>query len=141
MIATVAVIAEFAKVRPDGKLDVTGVYNCRYVPELPAKLEVLLVMRFDVEPLDYGVHQDVSVHILDEDGGEMVNLRASAVTFDAPRLAGLPLAYDLLIPLTVGFPRDGTWTFDVRVNDMTVARVGLRVERGATKTVDATRLL
>ena len=111
MIATIAVIAEHARVRPDGKLDVTGVYNCRYVPELPTKLDVMLAMRYDVEPLDYGVHQNVSVHILDEDGGEMVNLRASAVTFD------------------------------VRVNETTVARVGLRVERGATKTADATRLL
>jgi len=141
LIATIAVIAEHAKVRPDGKLDVTGVYNCRYVPELPAKLDVMLAMRYDVEPLDYGIHQNVSVHILDEDGGEMVNLRASAVTFDAPRVAGLPLAYDLLLPLNVAFPRDGTWTFDIRVNESTVARVGLRVERGAAKTVGATRLL
>src|SRR5678815_453963 len=54
LIATIAVIAEHAKVRPDGKLDVTGVYNCRYVPELPAKLDVMLAMRYDVEPLDYG---------------------------------------------------------------------------------------
>jgi hypothetical protein len=41
----------------------------------------------------------------------------------------LPLAYDLVVPLTVGFPRAGTWTFDVRVNDRAVARVPLRVER------------
>ena len=128
MIATVAVIAERAQVRPDGKLDVHGVYNCRYVPELPIKLDVMLALRFDVEPLDYGVHQSVSVHIMDEDGDEMVNLRASPVSFDAPRVPGLPLAYDLLLPLNVRFPREGTWTFDVRVNDHTAARVGLRVE-------------
>jgi hypothetical protein len=136
VIATIAVIAEHAKVRPDGKLDVTGVYNCRYVPELPAKLDVMLAMRFDVEPLDYGVSQNVSVHIMDEDGGEMVNLRSSGVSFDAPSVPGLPLAYDLLLPLTVGFPRDGTWTFDVRVNESTVARVGLRVEQSAKKTIN-----
>lgn len=129
MIATIAVIAERAQVRPDGKLDVSGVYNCRYVPEFPTKLDIMLAMRFDVEPLDYGVHQTVSVHILDEDGDEMVNLRASPVSFDAPRVAGLPLAYDLLLPLNVRFPNEGTWTFDTRVNGSTVARVGLRVEQ------------
>jgi len=131
VIATIAVIAEHAKVRPDGKLDVTGVYNCRYVPQLPARLDVMLAMRFDVEPLDYGVAQNVSVHIIDEDGDELVNLRASAMSFEAPRVAGLPLAYDLLLPLTVGFPREGTWSFDVRVNATTLARVGLRVEQSA----------
>jgi hypothetical protein len=129
VIATVAVIAEHAQVRADGKLDVSGVYNCRYVPELPTKLDIMLAMRFDVEPLDYGVHQNIAVHIMDEDGAEMVNLRASPVSFDAPSVAGLPLAYDLILPLTVGFPREGTWTFDIRVNESTVARVGLRVEQ------------
>lgn len=129
MIPSIAVIAERALVRDDGKLDVSGVYNCRYAPDLPAKLEGTLAMRFDVEPLDYGVRQLLSVHIMDEDGDEMVNLRASPVSFDSPHTVGLPLAYDLILPLTVGFPRDGTWTFDVRVNERTVARVPLRVER------------
>lgn len=134
MIATIAVIAEHAQVRADGKLDVSGVYNCRYAVALPAKLDVTLAMRFDIEPLDYGVHQSISVHIVDEDSAEMVNLRASPVSFESPPVPGLPLAYDLILPLTVGFPRDGTWTFDVRVNDRTVARVPLRVEQRAAPT-------
>jgi hypothetical protein len=129
MIPTIAVIAEHAEVRADGKLNVSGVYNCRYAAELPAKLAVTLAMRFDIEPLDYGVRQDISVHIMDEDSAEMVNLRASPVSFESPHAPGLPLAYDLILPMTVGFPRDGTWTFDVRVNAKSVARVPLRVER------------
>ena len=132
MIATIAVIAERAEVRADGKLDVVGVYNCRYTHALPAKLDVTLAIRFDIEPLDYGVHQNISVHIMDEDGNEMVNLRASPVSFESPHAAGLPLAYDLILPLTVGFPNDGTWTFDVRVNERAVARVPLRIERKST---------
>ena len=129
MITTLAVIAEHAKVRSDGKLDVTGVYNCRYSPELPARLDVTLALRFDIEPLDYGAHQRIAVHIVDEDGAEMVNVRASPISFESPKTPGLPLAYDLIVPLTVVFPREGTWTFDVRVNDRTVARVPLRVEK------------
>lgn len=129
MIATLAVIAEHAEVREDGKLDVMGVYNCRYSPALPAKLDVMLALRFDIEPLDYGVHQHIAVHIMDEDNSEMVNVRASPISFESPKTPGLPLAYDLLVPLTVGFPREGTWTFDVRVNQRAVARVPLRIER------------
>jgi hypothetical protein len=132
MIATIAVLAERAEVRPDGKLDVVGVYNCRYASELPANLDVTLALRFDIEPLDHGVHQRIAVHILDEDGAELVNLKASPVSFESPHAPGLPLAYDLVIPLSIGFPGDGTWTFDVRVNERSVARVPLRVERVAT---------
>jgi hypothetical protein len=129
MIAALAVIAEQANVRSDGKLDVTGVYNCRFTPELPAKLDVTLALRFDIEPFDYGTQQRISVRIVDEDGSEMVNVRASPINFESPKTPGLPLAYDLIVPLNVGFPREGTWTFDVRVNETTVARVPLRVER------------
>jgi len=129
MISTVAVIAEHAEVRADGKLDVSGVYNCRYASQLPAKLEVTLALRFDIEPLDYGVHQHIAVHIMDEDSAEMVNVRATPIAFESPTMPGLPLAYDLILPLNVAFPREGTWTFDVRVNDRSVARVPLRVER------------
>lgn len=132
MIPCIAVVAERAVVREDGKLDVSGVYNCRYASELPAKLAVTLAMRFDIEPLDYGICHNLSVHIMDEDGGEMVNLRANPVSFDSPHRPGLPLAYDLILPLTVGFPCAGTWTFDVRVNERTVAWVPLRVERRLT---------
>ena len=97
--------------------------------ELPARLEVTLALRFDIEPLDYGVHQHIAVHIIDEDNAEMVNVRATPISFESPKTPGLPVAYDLILPLTVGFPREGTWTFDVRVNERVVARVPLRVER------------
>jgi hypothetical protein len=127
MISTVAVIAERAQVREDGKLDVSGVYNCRYATALPAKFDVTLALRFDIEPLDYGVHQHIAIHIMDEDSAEMVNVRATPITFESPPTPGLPLAYDLILPLNVGFPREGTWTFDVRVNDRSVARVPLRI--------------
>jgi len=135
MIATIAVLAERAQVRTDGKLDVVGVYNCRYAAELPAKLDVTLALRFDIEPLDYGVHQHIVVHIMDEDGGELVNLRASPIAFESPHAPGLPVAYDLVIPLSIGFPDNGTWTFDVRVNERSVARVPLRVERSGASAV------
>jgi len=132
MIAALAVIAEQARVRPDGKLDITGVYNCRFSPELPAQLDVTLALRFDIEPFDYGAQQHISIHIVDDDGTEMVTVRASPISFESPKTPGLPQAYDLIVPLTVGFPHEGTWTFDVRVNDKTVARVPLRVEQRKT---------
>jgi hypothetical protein len=45
MIACIAVVAERAKVKEDGKLEISGVYNCRFSPELPAQMEVTLALR------------------------------------------------------------------------------------------------
>jgi hypothetical protein len=134
MHTSMAVFAESAKTRSDGKLDVTGVHNCRFVTELPTKLELTFVLRFELDPLDYGVSQVIALHIVDDDDTELANLKTGTVTFDAPLEPGLPRAYDLVVPVSIVFPSSGTWIFDVRVNDKSVARAPLLVmQAGPTK--------
>jgi hypothetical protein len=122
-----AVFAERATQRGDGKLDVVGIHNCRYVAELPSKIDLTLALRFELDPLDYGLSQVIAVHIFDADETELAHLRTNVVTFDPPDEPGLPRAYDLVVPLAVQFPNAGTWIFDVRVNDRSVARVPMQV--------------
>jgi hypothetical protein len=127
MHTSMAVFAESAKTRGDGKLDVTGVHNCRFVTELPTKLDLTFVLRFELDPMDYGVSQIIALHIVDDDDTELANLKTGTVTFDAPLEPGLPRAYDLIVPVSIVFPSSGTWIFDVRVNDKSVARAPLLV--------------
>ena len=127
MHTSMAVFAESAKTRSDGKLDVSGVHNCRFVTELPTKLDLTFVLRFELDPLDYGVAQIIALHIVDDDDTELANLKTGTVTFDAPLEPGLPRAYDLVVPVSIVFPTSGTWIFDVRVNDKSVARAPLLV--------------
>lgn len=108
-------------------MDVSGVHNCRFVTELPAKLELTFVLRFELDPLDYGVSQIIALHIVDDDDTELANLKTGTVTFDPPLEPGLPRAYDLVVPVSIVFPSSGTWIFDVRVNDKSVARAPLLV--------------
>jgi hypothetical protein len=131
MHTSMAVFAEAAKTRGDGKLDVTGVHNCRFVTELPAKLDLTFVLRFELDPLDYGAAQVIALHIVDDDDTELANLKTGTVTFDAPLEPGLPRAYDLVVPVNIVFPSSGTWIFDVRVNDKSVARAPLLVMKAA----------
>jgi hypothetical protein len=122
-----AVFAEKAVQRGDGKLDVLGVHNCRFVTELPARLDLTLALRFELDPLDYGASQIIAVHIVDDDEKELANLKTNAVTVDAPSEPGLPRAYDLVVPINIVFPNAGTWIFDVRVNDRSVMRAPLQI--------------
>jgi hypothetical protein len=122
-----AVFAERATQRGDGKLDVIGIHNCRYVSEVPSKIDLTLALRFELDPLDYGSPHVIAVHILDADEAEIASVRTNTVTFDAPQEPGLPRAYDLVVPLAVGFPNAGTWMFDVRVNDRSVARAPMQI--------------
>jgi len=127
MHTSMAVFAERATQRGDGKLDVIGIHNCRYVSEVPSKLDLTLALRFELDPLDYGVAHMIAVHILDADESELAHARTNTVTFDTPDEPGLPRAYDLVVPLAVLFPGAGTWMFDVRVNDRSVARTPLQI--------------
>lgn len=122
-----AVFAEKATQRGDGKLDVLGVHNCRFAVDLPARLDLVLALRFELDPLDYGAAQQIAIHVMDDDEHELVQLTASTLSFDAPDEPGLPRAYDLVVPLNIVLPSAGTWTFDVRVNDRSVARAPLQL--------------
>src|SRR3954465_8189472 len=104
MHTSMAVFAEKATQRGDGKLDVVGIHNCRFVTDLPAKLELTLALRFELDPLDYGASHVIAVHIVDDDERELANLKTNQVTFDAPEEAGLPRAYDLVVPISIVFP-------------------------------------
>lgn len=127
MHTSMAVFAERATQRGDGKLDVIGVHNCRFVAEVPSKLDLTLALRFELDPLDYGAPQVIAIHIVDDDEKELASLRTTTVTFDAPGEPGLPRAYDLVVPISIAFPNAGTWTFDVRVNDRSVARAPMQI--------------
>jgi hypothetical protein len=122
-----AVFAEKATQRGDGKLDILGIHNCRYVSEVPSKIELTLALRFELDPLDYGAPQVIAVHIVDDDEQELASLRTNTVTFDAPDEPGLPRAYDLVVPISIVFPGAGTWMFDIRVNDRSVARAPMQI--------------
>src|SRR5687767_2826139 len=127
MHTSMEVFAEKATQRGDGKLDIVGIHNCRYVSEIPSKLELTLALRFELDPLDYGAPQVIAVHIVDDDETELASLRTNTVTFDAPAEPGLPRAYDLVVPISIVFPGAGTWIFDVRVNDRSVARAPMQI--------------
>jgi hypothetical protein len=127
MHASMAVFAERATQRSDGKLDVAGIHNCRFVTEMPAKVDLTFALRFELDPMDYGAPQTIALHIVDDDDTELANLKTAAVTFEPPVEPGLPRAYDLVVPVSIVFPTSGTWTFDVRVNDRSVARAPLLV--------------
>ena len=127
MHTSMAVFAEKATQRGDGKLDIVGIHNCRYVSEIPSRLELTLALRFELDPLDYGAAQVIAVHIVDDDETELASLRTNTVTFDAPAEPGLPRAYDLVVPISIMFPGAGTWIFDVRVNDRSVARAPMQI--------------
>lgn len=116
-------IAEQAQIRPDGKLDIVGIFNAFNTSTFPARIRATLVFRVDFDPEDYELLSPFLIRVLDADDQELARGVSQPVQFDAPRSPGLPITYDVIVPIDQTIPHAGVWTFAVGVADRTIARV------------------
>lgn len=130
MHVSLALICEDARVRPDGKLDVEGIFNELMAPGFPAKQErMVLVTTLEWAPGDEGRNKfriDLEgpdgQPSLTVDGHSDVDRRAP----DAP-----PPRTRLVLPLEdVVFPHPGRYTFQIRVKGRKVRGPSLFLMEG-----------
>jgi hypothetical protein len=110
-----ALLCDDARVSPEGKLDVHGVFNDLYAPGFPARQDkVVLVLVVEWEREDQGRFA-FRVDLVGPDGKP--SLTVNGHTDVDRRPAGRPPARtQLIMPLeTVIFPVAGTYRFRIRV--------------------------
>jgi hypothetical protein len=81
MKATLAVLADYANVTQDGKLNIMGIFHEVNAPFLPFPLpQMFLVASFKVESAEYGKEQLIRLALRDKNGGdsEMLYLEGQA---------------------------------------------------------------
>ncbi len=128
MELTLALLADYANISEEGKLNVLGVFDIIFAPEFPAlHTELHLVLRFEAGPAERGQTKSIEIKLIDQDGAVLGTLSG--------KLA-LPEEYPAL---TVGinqilrfqhlfFERPGDYRFHVLVNGETKGPgVGFRV--------------
>ena len=109
-----------AQVRPDGKLDVSGVYNELYAPGFPAaqdRMTVVFVMQWG--PDDEGRYQ-FRADLVDDDDEKVLTIQGHTdVDRRAPGTA--PPQTRLVMPLErVVFPHPGEYRFILRIDDQAI---------------------
>lgn len=115
-----ALVCDDARINPEGKLDVHGVFNDLYAPGFPAKQDrmvLVLVVEWDRE--DEGRFR-FRVDLTDEDAEPTISVEGySDVDRRAPDRP--PPRTRLLMPLEdVVFRRPGAYTFQVRIKGTTL---------------------
>lgn len=84
---TAALLADYANVTADGKLNVMGVFGRMATTRIPVTYPSLyLIARFEARVTE-GTHHTVQVALVDSDGQEIV-----------PKLAPLPLYFEIMGP-------------------------------------------
>ena len=129
--------------RPDGKLDIRGVFNELNAPGFPAaqdRMTVVFVMQW---PRDVQGSVPFRADLVDDDGQKMLTIQGHTEVHAAPA-AGAPATTRLVMPLErVVFPHPGRYRFVLsargeRVEGIPLHLVELPAEPGSVKEVAGT---
>lgn len=129
MEVPLALLADYANVSREGKLNVMGVFNRIWASEFPAvHPEMQLVFRLEAGPAERGQEKTVEVKLLEADGKEIRHLTGNLRV--AEESQELTIQIDQIIKLTnVAFEKAGPYRFDILVNGETKKTVEFAVER------------
>jgi hypothetical protein len=110
-----ALVCDDARMRPDGKMDVEGVFNDLAAPGFPAKQErMVLVTTIEWDRGEEGRNK-FKVDLMGPDGRPSLTLDGETEVDQRPADRPPPRTR-LIMPLeNVVFPRAGKYTFEVRV--------------------------
>ncbi len=78
MRITLAVLADYANVSQDGKLNIMGVFSQILVPSVPiSHPEMRLVLQMEVEQVELGREQSIEIRCMDQDGKDLLRMEGS----------------------------------------------------------------
>jgi hypothetical protein len=126
---TVAVLADYANVSKDGKLNIMGIFQEINAPELPFQLpQMYLVLSFTAGPAEFGSVRNLRVVLLQSDGQEVFGLGAQMqVPTNAARPGRRAYINETIGLAGVPFQRAGDYAFSILVGDDEKATVPLYV--------------
>lgn len=128
MDVTVAVLADYANVSQDGKLNIMGIFQEINPPFLPFPLpQMYLVVSFSAGPAEIGAVRNLRIPLLHSDGQELLAMEAQ-MTIPEPNRPGSRAYINQTIGLAgVTFERPGDYAFSILVGDDEKATVPLHV--------------
>jgi|SRR5215212_11975666 len=125
---TLAVLADYANVSQDGKLNIMGIFQEVNPPVLPFALpQMYLVVSFAAGPAEFGSVKNIRIALLDSDGSEILAFEGQ-VQVDRPPRPGRRSFINQVIGLNgVSFERPGDYEFSILISGETRETVALHV--------------
>ena len=129
MDVRLAVLADYANISQEGKLNIMGVFGEINPPVLPFALPTMyLVAVFQASPAEVGQQKAVRVALLDDDGKEVLALDLPPIVVPQAKRAGSSTDLQAVFCLNgVRFERPGDYAFHFLVGGDAKTRVPLRV--------------
>lgn len=128
MEATLAVLADFASVTADCKLNILGVFDEVNPSSLPLVLpQFYLVISYTASPADVGAQRTARIALLTSDGKELLSL-VRPIVVPSPTRPGTRAKFNQIIGLAgMCIEQPGDYQFSVLIDDDEKASVTLHV--------------
>lgn len=127
MKVTLAVLADYANVTREGKLNVMGLFthvNARVLPYIHPQM--LLVWEAEAGPAEWETRKDVEIKLLDEAASQMLSVRGN---LEVPRgEPGRPVRINSVMTFNnVKFDAEGDYVFSILIGGETKKNVSFRL--------------
>jgi hypothetical protein len=125
---TVAVLADYANVSQDGKLNIMGIFQEINPPVLPFALpQMYLVLSLSAGPAEFGSVRNIRIPLLHSDGQEIFSLQAQMQVPSARRPGSRAYMNEAIGLAGLTFAQAGDYAFHILIGDDEKATVPLHV--------------
>ena len=125
---TVAVLADYANVSQDGKLNIMGIFQEINPPALPFTLpQMYLVLAFTAGPAEFNTERRLRIPLLHSDGQEILAMEADMRVPSSRRPGSRAYIKETIGLAGVTFPRSGDYAFSILIGDDEKASVPIHV--------------
>lgn len=126
MELTLALLADYANISREGKLNIMGIFEQIHAQQFPATHPQLhLVIRLEATPFEIGQHT-LTLAFIDDDAHEVFAIRAGLAIPESQ--AGQNIIAPSIFTLNaLAFPKAGMYEFVIMVDEQELGRVPLRV--------------
>jgi hypothetical protein len=128
------VLADYASITQEGKLNILGIFDTINAPGFPFVLPIFyVVVSYEAGAAEYGNTKNTEIVLCDEDGNELLRLLQS-IQVSRPNRAGTMVTTNQIAGI-VGFPfkKSGDYQFDILVNGDSKQTISLRINDAKQK--------
>lgn len=128
MDVTLAVLADYANLPPDNKLNIIGVFRDINPPALPFVLPMMfLVVQYEAPPSEINTEKRFEIKLLDSEGGEILKLEQTTIV-PHPGRPGTRVTMSAVLGFNgIKFEQPGDYQFAILVNGEEKRTIPLRV--------------
>lgn len=128
MDVTLAVLADYANVSQDGKLNILGVFQEVNPAGFPASIaQMFLVVSFEASAAEFGTQKNIRIALLETDGSEVMGMEGPIVVQPPPRPGSRAFINQIVGLQGLTFQSSGDYAFHILVNGDDKRAVPLRV--------------